>query len=88
MNPNLENTTIIFDSPLFEKKSFIFAVGDTPRVLRIKLFPNALLKSKGNVDISIETPDNISPKILGLSEDSRSLGFGINYLKFVRAETT
>jgi len=87
INSNLETTKVIFKSPLFEKKTFAFAAGDRPHVIRIKLLQNALLESKGNVDISVETPDNVSPKTLGLSDDIRSLGFGITYLKFVRTET-
>ena len=83
MNPNLKNTKVIFDSPLFEKKVFTFVASDSPHVIRIELFPDALIKSKGNVDIFVQTPDNISPKKLGISEDTRPLGFGMITLKFV-----
>ena len=87
MNPNLKNTKVVFDSPLFEKKVFTFITSDTPQVIRIELLPDALMKSKGNVDIFIETPDNISPKKLGISEDTRPLGFGMITLKFVDSVT-
>jgi len=87
INPNLVNTTVIFDSPLFKKKAFTFTADDSSRVIRIELFPNALLNSKGNVDIFVETPDSTSPKRLGISEDPRLLGFGMITLKFVDTET-
>ena len=87
VNHNLENTRVIFDSPLFKKRAFTFTAGDSPSVIRIELLPNALLNSNGNVDIFIETPDNISPKKLGISEDTRPLGFGMIKLKFVDTGT-
>jgi hypothetical protein len=87
MNPNLDNTRVIFDSPLFKRKVFTFTANESSRIIRIELLPNALLNSKGKVDIFVETPDNISPKKLGISEDPRPLGFGMITLKFVDTET-
>ncbi len=53
---------------------------DTPHSYRL---PMGLVSADGLLEIRIKTPDAISPKHLGISEDSRILGVGLKTLQIV-----
>lgn len=86
LNTNLSQTTVIFHSPLFDSKTFIFKSGDSSKLNRIRLDRDELQKSNGQLDLYLETPNNVSPKSLGYSQDDRSLGFGLISIRITNVE--
>jgi hypothetical protein len=60
-----------------------FLKESTSGVIRIRIQSDALEKLNGNIEFEILTPDAISPKELGQSDDSRTLGFGLLSIRVI-----
>jgi hypothetical protein len=88
LNTNIEQTQVQFFSPLFDPVTYNFQKGDASIVLSIKLRENALIKTRGDFELFIKTPNNVSPRELGFSEDTRSLGFGIVSMRITDTKAT
>ena len=81
LNPAIGSAEVGISSPLFESKRIIFNSAKSNSIIRVKLKKDALLNSGGKVDIFLTTPQAVSPKSMGFSEDTRELGFGITSLE-------
>jgi hypothetical protein len=83
INTKRESTKVKFESPLFETVILRFLKESTSGVIRIRIQSDALEKLNGNIEFEILTPDAISPKELGQSDDSRTLGFGLLSIRVI-----